>query len=110
MKWKSSLLVVCILFCVFPVLAREVLPFNTDWQFKKGPFPTDAMKAFVWWAGKWESVTLPHTWNAKDMQQRSNSFYQGVAYYRKNYFSRKHGKESDFSFVLRELAVVPKYM
>lgn len=86
MKWKSSLLVVCILFCVFPVLAREVLPFNTDWQFKKGPFPTDAMKAFVWWAGKWESVTLPHTWNAKDMQQRSNSFYQGVAYYRKNYF------------------------
>ena len=70
----------------FVSFAREVVPFNDAWQFKKGPFPMDVMKTVALWEGKWEDVTLPHTWNAKDMQQKANAFYQGVAYYRKRYF------------------------
>ena len=34
--------------------------------------------------GKWETVNLPHTWNAKDMQVKAASFYEGVGYYKKN--------------------------
>ncbi|MDR0962750.1 MAG: beta-galactosidase [Mediterranea sp.] len=63
--------------------AREVHPFNDGWQFKKGPFAQDAMKASTQFSGKWESVTIPHTWNAVDMQTRANNFYEGAAYYRK---------------------------
>lgn len=84
MKQVGILLFVCL--CWLGVSAREVVPFNDAWQFKKGPFPTDAMKTVALWEGKWEDVTLPHTWNAKDMQQKANAFYQGVAYYRKRYF------------------------
>ena len=84
MKQVGILLFVCL--CWLGVSAREVVPFNDAWQFKKGPFPTDVMKTVALWEGKWEDVTLPHTWNAKDMQQKANAFYQGVAYYRKRYF------------------------
>ena len=84
MKQVGILLFVCL--CWLGVSAREVVPFNEAWQFKKGPFPTDVMKTVALWEGKWEGVTLPHTWNAKDMQQKANAFYQGVAYYRKRYF------------------------
>ena len=65
--------------------AREVTPFNNGWEFKKGPFPTDAMQTAARWNADWEQVNVPHTWNADDMQKKTNSFYAGVAYYRKHY-------------------------
>lgn len=64
--------------------ARDVLSFNAGWQFKKGPFSGEPKKVAALWDGKWENVTLPHTWNAKDMQEKAASFYQGVGYYKKN--------------------------
>ena len=63
--------------------ARDVLPFNDGWTFKKMPATTDARQAAAQWNGRWDSVSLPHTWNAHDMQQRANNFYAGPAYYRK---------------------------
>lgn len=62
--------------------ARDVISINTGWQFKKGPFSTDPMRASAQWDGKWEEVTIPHTWNAKDMQVKADAFYEGVGYYR----------------------------
>lgn len=64
--------------------ARDVISLNQGWQFKKGPFASDPAKAASQWNGSWEEVTLPHTWNAKDMQEKANSFYQGVGYYKKH--------------------------
>jgi len=32
-------------------VARDVTSFNTGWQFKKGPFSADAMKAASQWGG-----------------------------------------------------------
>ena len=40
-------------------VARDVTSFNTGWQFKKGPFSADAMKAASQWEGKWETVDIP---------------------------------------------------
>ena len=34
--------------------ARDVISINTGWQFKKGPFSTDPMRASAQWDGKWE--------------------------------------------------------
>lgn len=65
--------------------AREVINFNNNWQFKKGPFSGEPQKVAAQWNGKWEEVTLPHTWNATDMQLKVNSFYEGVGYYKKNF-------------------------
>ncbi len=47
--------------------ARNVISFNSDWTFNDQP------------------VTIPHTWNAYDMQVRYNDFLQGANYYRKHF-------------------------
>ncbi len=41
------------------------------------------MQAAVKWNAGWQEVTLPHTWNADDMQKKVSAFYEGVGYYRK---------------------------
>ena len=57
---------------------RTVLNFNNGWVFGKGiaeaptALPTD-----------WESVTLPHTWNATDGQDGGNDYFRGTCCYAK---------------------------
>lgn len=78
------LLAVFSMLCLFgKVNAREVTSFNDGWEFKKGPFAKDAMQAAQKWNADWQAVTVPHTWNADDMQKKVSDFYEGVAYYRK---------------------------
>lgn len=81
----ASILLACLLGSICKAEAREVTPFNNGWEFKKGPFPTDAMQTAARWNADWEQVNVPHTWNADDMQKKTNSFYARVAYYRKHY-------------------------
>lgn len=63
--------------------AREVTSFNDGWEFKKGPFSKETMQAVQKWNTDWQEVTIPHTWNADDMQKKVSAFYEGAAYYRK---------------------------
>ena len=79
-------LFVCLLCYGSLASAREVTTFNTQWEFMKGPFPADIVPVMNKWSGKWTPVELPHTWNAQDMQVKAYDFYEGVAYYRKEYF------------------------
>lgn len=85
MKKRLSIVYIFIflagIFC--KVDAREVTSFNDGWEFKKGPFSKEAMQAAVKWNAGWQEVTLPHTWNADDMQKMVSAFYEGVGYYRK---------------------------
>ncbi|MCS2894236.1 beta-galactosidase [Parabacteroides faecis] len=65
---------------------RKVESFNSGWSFKKAPAEKElAVNARKWDSG-WSEVEIPHTWNAKDMQVQANSFYEGAAYYKKQYF------------------------
>lgn len=64
---------------------RDVKSFNNDWKFKKGPFSTDPILFSASFDERWQDVTIPHTWNAIDMQNDKNNFYDGEAYYRKTY-------------------------
>lgn len=74
-------------------VARDLISFNTGWEFKKGPFPEETVKAVAGWGDKWEKVEIPHTWNAQDMQTRYKDFYEGAGYYRKSYFCPEDLKE-----------------
>lgn len=65
--------------------ARQVISFCEGWEFKKGPIPTEPVKAVAAWGDKWKAVEIPHTWNATDMQTKYNDFYAGPCYYRKTY-------------------------
>lgn len=73
---------------------RQVIPFNHDWAFKKGPFSQDPMTYNNIFQGKWQVVQVPHTWNADDMQLHETKvgtfrvkerFYEGDAFYRKSF-------------------------
>ena len=65
--------------------AREVASFNDGWDFKKGPFSKEALQAVQKWNSDWQEVSIPHTWNADDMQKQASAFYEGVGYYRKKF-------------------------
>ena len=65
--------------------AREVTSFNDGWEFKKGPFSKEALQAVQKWNSDWQEVSIPHTWNADDMQKQASAFYEGVGYYRKKF-------------------------
>lgn len=76
---------------------RICLNFNEGWFFKKGPFSDDCIETSAepfasdrtilggFGDPEWTAVTVPHTWNATDMQTDKNNFYTGVCYYRKTY-------------------------
>lgn len=64
---------------------REVIPFNDAWEFKKAPANKEIAINAPKWALGWEKVETPHTWNAKDMQVQADNFYEGAAYYKKEY-------------------------
>ena len=58
---------------------RKVLKFNADWQFAKNvvDFPSQRPVEF-------ESVDLPHSWNAKDGQDGGNDYFRGTCLYTKS--------------------------
>lgn len=54
---------------------RKSVNFNHDWCFAK---TTDVPERLP---ESWKSVTLPHTWNAKDGQDGGNDYWRGTAMY-----------------------------
>lgn len=59
---------------------RHDIDFNENWQFRKA----DLKNIPAMLDDAWNNVTLPHTWNATDMQT-SKIFYQGDAFYKKTF-------------------------
>ncbi|MEY8608383.1 glycoside hydrolase family 2 TIM barrel-domain containing protein [Parabacteroides segnis] len=81
-----TLLFACLGLMTMQAEGRKVESFNSGWSFKKAPAEKElAINAPKWDKG-WSEVEIPHTWNAKDMQVQANSFYEGAAYYKKQYF------------------------
>jgi len=67
---------------------RQVMAFNQDWKFKKASYNTNI--AFA--DDNWDSVTIPHTWNNKDMQS-GKGFYTGDAFYKKELVAKNEWKD-----------------
>ena len=81
-----TLLLACLGLMTMQAEGRKVESFNSGWSFKKAPAEKElAINAPKWDKG-WSEVEIPHTWNAKDMQVQAKSFYEGAAYYKKQYF------------------------
>ncbi|WP_210197851.1 glycoside hydrolase family 2 TIM barrel-domain containing protein [Aquimarina sp. U1-2] len=87
-----------LVFLVFELQSHEIPKkesINTNWKFIKKHVPQAVIKKFD--DSKWESVTIPHTYNAKDILDDEDGYYRGVAWYRKKLFipkSYKHKKVS----------------
>ena len=81
-----TLLLACLGLMTMQAEGRKVESFNSGWSFKKAPAEKELAINAPKWAKGWSEVEIPHTWNAKDMQVQANSFYEGAAYYKKQYF------------------------
>jgi len=57
--------------------SRSTLNFNSGWKFKKTNENVVAKT-------EWENISIPHTWNAEDMQL-SKDFYEGEGQYKKDF-------------------------
>lgn len=81
-----TLLLACLSLITMQAEGRRVESFNSGWSFKKAPAEKELAVNAPKWEKGWSEVEIPHTWNAKDMQVKANNFYEGVAYYKKQYF------------------------
>lgn len=61
---------------------RKLIPFNDHWQFSKA----EIKKPLGMTGAQWQPVTVPHTWNNRDMQAGKN-YYAGDAYYKKTFWA-----------------------
>lgn len=58
---------------------RKATEFNADWRFSKtAEVPVSLPET-------WETITLPHTWNAADGQDGGNDYWRGAAMYAKTF-------------------------
>jgi beta-galactosidase len=77
LAYAALYLLFILTYCTHTVNAqssRQTIAFNTSWVFKKTNETTTQKD--------WEKVTLPHTWNATDMQE-TKDFYEGEGQYKK---------------------------
>lgn len=79
-------IIVLIAILMMPVLAnaqRVKQSINTLWQFHKGNDTDEAVKEY------WQSVNMPHTWNADDVMDDTPGYYRGIGWYQKEIFVPK---------------------
>ena len=60
---------------------RNIINFNDKWSFTKQTF--ESIPSSV--GEGWESVALPHSWNAQDGQDGGNDYYRGTCLYAKSF-------------------------
>ncbi|MGL5693523.1 MAG: glycoside hydrolase family 2 TIM barrel-domain containing protein [Peptostreptococcaceae bacterium] len=66
---------------------RQILNINDSWNFIQENIVEASAKEFN--TSNWESVNVPHTWNAID-GSAGNEFYRGACWYRKSLNLDKH--------------------
>ncbi|MGB8193327.1 MAG: sugar-binding domain-containing protein, partial [Chitinophagaceae bacterium] len=69
---------------------RNIISLNESWEFTKDNY--DPAAGTVSPNVKWESVQLPHTWNANDVMDDEPGYYRGVGWYRKKISIHSSGK------------------
>ncbi len=60
---------------------RIVQTLNDEWKFIRQRVVGAEAASFD--DSKWQTISLPHTWNARDGQDGGNNYYRGVGWYRK---------------------------
>jgi len=62
---------------------RSKISLNKDWYFAK----EEAYRA-----GRWEKVTIPHTWNVSDVMDDEPGYYRGVGWYRRSFYVNRKSR------------------
>jgi len=74
----------------FAQAPRAEIAFNADWKFYRGDAEGASAAQFA--DASWQTVALPHTWNAQDALP-GNAMYQGPGWYRKEFSASPNWKD-----------------
>ncbi len=69
---------------------RQEYTINSGWKFKKGDVSMNDPKFNE---PGWEMVNIPHCWNATDVYDEADGFYQGIVWYNKTLSLPKNIKD-----------------
>ena len=83
MMIKKNLVLLFLSICYFTNAqqARHTETINDLWNFHKGSIENPLSKKL---AIDWETVTIPHSWNAEDILDDEDGYYRGDGWYKKN--------------------------
>ncbi len=92
MKTRLKICTVALLIVLFGISNAYSQSFLThrnsfrlvNWKFCKGDIHSAESSGRIADEG-WEDVTVPHTWNAKDVLTEGNHYYQGIGWYRSSF-------------------------
>jgi beta-galactosidase len=82
--WKICIAVYFILACVQSNAqsARTKITINEDWRFIREDVKLANQNDLD--DSGWERISLPHTWNDKDVEDEAYGYFRGVGWYRKD--------------------------
>ncbi|HEX9974975.1 MAG TPA: glycoside hydrolase family 2 TIM barrel-domain containing protein [bacterium] len=64
-----------------------------DWKFRKGDIHSAESPRLASSDG-WQEITVPHTWNAKDVLIDGDRYYQGIGWYRTSFTIPSDGRSA----------------
>ena len=87
--YKLIIFAVIYLFLSFGLFGQTFLQDRNSkklksWKFYKGEYPS-AKRLYKRPEADWKEITVPHTWNKKDVLTKGPECYKGVGWYRKNF-------------------------
>ena len=80
----SGLLFASMALSLFADASRTAIPLDADWRFALEEGDTNNATA-RFDDSAWETVTLPHTWNALDGQDGGANYFRGTGWYRTHF-------------------------
>lgn len=90
----SNILKILIMFCIFATKSYSTPiqhTINSNWKFHKGNLDEKINNINT---DKWESVSIPHTWNQKDAEDEKYGWYRGIGWYEKKInINKKAGQQ-----------------
>lgn len=83
---KPGLLILILIGCFGFLAAQPTLKqtINSNWEFHKGDVP--GLPANTNGSIKWETISLPHSWNTVDVNQ-DTGYYRGIGWYKKTIYA-----------------------
>lgn len=87
---KNQIVLLLMLITIFTVWSQKGRRYtiNSNWEFFKGDIDVQNNSNLnpVSISERWESVNIPHTWNALDTTDDISGYYRGVGWYKKETF------------------------
>jgi beta-galactosidase len=93
---KISALILVVGLCITTVLkaqnGKTTYTINTGWDFHIGDLSQEAISENT---TQWESISIPHTWNAEDAFDDTPGYYRGIGVYKKAVFFSENDKNKN---------------